>query len=561
MANSYSDQKELKHYLHHPLMERIVSLREGNFESCQTYSYAPKSVEDAMDNYDKVLEIVGDICTHIIAPNAAGVDKEGPVCADGKVCYASGTIQNLQACKQAGLMGMSIPYQYGGLNFSHVPYLMAADLVSAADAGFVNLWALQDCAQTIYEFGSEELKEKFLPRVCAGETMSMDLTEPDSGSDLQSVQLRATYSEEDACWYLNGVKRFITNGDSDIHLVLARSEEGTKDGRGLSMFIYDKCDGGVEVRRIEHKMGIKGSPTCELVYKNAKAYLCGERRLGLIKYVMSLMNGARLGIAAQSAGISQAAYQEALEYAKHRKQFGKPIIEITAVAEMLDAMKAKLDAMRSLLYQTARYVDIYKTLEDIAKQRKLTSEERLEQKKYAKMADALTPLAKGIGGELCNQNVYDCVQVHGGSGLMKEYTCERLYRDARVTTIYEGTTQMQVVAAIRYVTSGFYASMIDELDAVPVSDTLHSSHALLTALSRQYKDVVQQINETKNEAIIEALSRRMVEMAGYIMMAYLLLHDANRDESLFGKSAHVFVRWANAEVMKHVVYIQTYIHS
>lgn len=559
MANSFTDQKALQHYLRHPLMERIVSLKERDFVNSDACAYAPKNVADAMDNYSRVLEIVGDICANVIAPNAAAVDSEGPSCTNGGVTYARGTAQNLHACKQAGLMGMSLPYQYGGLNFSHVPYLMAADMVSAADAGFVNLWALQDCAQTIYEFGSDQLKNKFLPRVCAGETMSMDLTEPDSGSDLQSAQLKATYCEQDDCWYLNGVKRFITNGDSDIHLVLARSEEGTKDGRGLSMFIYDKRDGGVEVRRIEHKMGIKGSPTCELVYKNAKAYLCGERRMGLIKYVMSLMNGARLGIAAQSAGISQAAYQEAAYYAKHRKQFGKPIEEMPAVAEMLHNMKAKLDATRSLLYQTARYVDLYKTLEDIAKERKLTPQERCEQKKYAKMADAFTPLAKGLGGEFCNQNVYDCVQVHGGSGLMKEYTCERLYRDARVTTIYEGTTQMQVVAAIRYVTNGFYLSVMQEFAAEPVAQSLQPIKNELDKLQYKYAAVVEQMQSDSLKDYVDVMSRRMVEMAGYIIMGYLLLQDASANEELFGKSARVFVPYIAAEVDKHSGYIQRFV--
>ena len=299
MANFYTDSPELKHYLNHPLMKRIVELRERDFVERDKYPYAPLNHEDAMDNYDKVLEIIGEICGDIIASNAESVDHEGPICENGHVRYAPGTEHNIDTCRKAGLMGMSMPRRFGGLNFPCVPYMIAADMVSRADAGFENLWALQDCAETIYEFGSEKQKQHYISRVCAGETMSMDLTEPDAGSDLQSVQLKATYNEDDNCWYLNGVKRFITNGDSDIHLVLARSEEGTKDGRGLSMFIYDKHNGGVTVRRIENKMGIKGSPTCELVYKNAKAELCGERRLGLIKYVMALMNGARLGIAAK----------------------------------------------------------------------------------------------------------------------------------------------------------------------------------------------------------------------------------------------------------------------
>ena len=536
-------------------MKRIVELRERDFEEKDQYAYAPQDLEDAMDNYDKVLEIIGEICGDIIAPNAEGVDREGPTCADGHAYYASGTEQNLDALRKAGLMGMSMPRRFGGLNFPSVTFMIAADMVSRADAGFENLWALQDCAETIYEFGSEEQKQHYISRVCNGETMSMDLTEPDAGSDLQSAQLKATYSEADGCWYLNGVKRFITNGDSDIHLVLARSEEGTKDGRGLSMFIYDKRSGGVTVRRIEGKMGIKGSPTCELVYNNAKAELCGERRLGLIKYVMALMNGARLGIAAQAVGISQAAYEEALAYARSRRQFGKPIIEMAPVAEMVVNIKAKLDAVRAILYQTSRYVDIYKALEDISKERKLTPEERKEQKYYAKLADSFTPLSKGLGSELCNQNVYDCVQVHGGSGYMKDYACERLYRDARVTSIYEGTTQMQVVAAIRYATSGFYASVMGEFAEWKVSPELVPLKERLDAMIARYEEAINVVVEQKDQEFTDLMARRLVEMAGYIIMGYLLLQDATSSPELFTSSAHVFIHWVEAEVDKHTGYI------
>ena len=555
MPNFYTDSPELKHYLNHPLMKRIVELRERDFEEKDQYAYAPQDHEDAMDNYDKVLEIIGEICGNIIAPNAEGVDHEGATCEGGHVYYASGTEQNLDALRKAGLMGMSMPRRYGGLNFPSVTFMIAADMVSRADASFENLWALQDCAETIYEFGSEEQKQHFISRVCNGETMSMDLTEPDAGSDLQSAQLKATYSEEDGCWYLNGVKRFITNGDSDIHLVLARSEEGTKDGRGLSMFIYDKRSGGVTVRRIESKMGIKGSPTCELVYNNAKAELCGERRLGLIKYVMALMNGARLGIAAQAVGISQAAYEEALAYARSRRQFDKPIIEMAPVAEMISNIKAKLDATRAILYQTSRYVDIYKALEDISKERKLTPEERKEQKYYAKLADSFTPLSKGLGSELCNQNVYDCVQVHGGSGYMKDYACERLYRDARVTNIYEGTTQMQVIAAIRYATSGFYAGVMKEFAEWEVSPEMAPLKARLDAMVPRYEEAVNKIVELKDQELTDLTARRLVEMAGYIIMGYLLLQDATTNAELFATSEHIFVRWVEGEVDKHTGYI------
>ena len=557
MANFYLDTPELKHHLNHPLMKRIVELKERNYVDKDNFDYAPVDFEDAMDSYDKVLEIVGEICGDIIAPNAEDVDHEGASCSDNHAHYAAGTKVNLEACRKAGLMGMSMPRRFGGLNFPITPYIMAADIVSRSDAGFENLWGLQDCAETIYEFANEEQKQRYITRVCQGETMSMDLTEPDAGSDLQAVMLKATYSEKDQCWYLNGVKRFITNGDSDIHLVLARSEEGTHDGRGLSMFIYDKRNGGVTVRRIENKMGIKGSPTCELVYKNAKAELCGDRKLGLIKYVMALMNGARLGIAAQSVGISQAAYDEALAYAKDRQQFGKPIIEFPAVAEMLSIMKAKLDASRTLLYETARFVDIYKALEDISKERKLTPEERAEQKTFSKLADSFTPLGKGMGSEYANQNAYDCIQIHGGSGFMKDYACERIYRDARITSIYEGTTQLQVVAAIRYVTTGAYLARIKEYEAMSVAPELEGLKNRLKEMASKYAACVEQINEAKDQELLDFCARRLVEMAANTIMGHLMVQDATKND-LFSESAQVYVRYAESEVEKHINFIRKF---
>ncbi|MCX7986550.1 MAG: acyl-CoA dehydrogenase family protein [Bacteroidales bacterium] len=555
MGNFYTDNPDLKFQLQHPLMKRIVELKERNFTEKDKYDYAPQDFEDAMDSYDKVLEIVGEICAEIVAPNAEGVDHEGPQLVNGRVKYASGTQVNLDALKQAGLMGMSLPRRFGGLNFPIVPYIMAADIVSRADASFVNIWGLQDCAETINEFASEEQKMKYLPRVCEGATMAMDLTEPDAGSDLQAVMLKATYDEKTNQWYLNGVKRFITNGDGDIALVLARSEEGTTDGRGLSMFIYDRRNGGITVRRIENKMGIKGSPTCELVFKNAPAELCGQRRLGLIKYVMALMNGARLGIAAQSVGISEAAYREALAYAKERQQFGKPIIEFPAVYEMLSVMKAKLDASRSLLYETARYVDIYKTLIHISEERELTKEEKEELKKYQKWADLFTPLAKGIASEFCNQNAYDAVQIHGGSGFMKDYPVERIYRDARITSIYEGTTQLQVVAAIRGVTTGAYLARIKEFEATEIKPELETYRRILVDMTNAYEEAVKKVVDTNNNEFIDFHARRMVEMAGFIIMGYLLLLDTNRDHN-YWKTLEVYLKFARSQNEQRAQFIR-----
>ena len=555
MANNYTDHPELKFELNHPLMKRIVELKERDFRDKDSYDYAPLDFEDAMDSYDRVLDITGEIAGTTIADNAEGVDLEGPHHEGDRVHYASGTADNLDAMVKAGLNGMTMPRRYGGLNFPITPYTMCAELVAASDAGFGNIWSLQDCIETLYEFGNEDQHSRFIPRICAGETMSMDLTEPDAGSDLQSVMLKATYSEEEGCWLLNGVKRFITNGDANLHLVLARSEEGTTDGRGLSMFIYDKNSGGVNVRRIENKLGIHGSPTCELVYKNAHAELCGDRKLGLIKYVMALMNGARLGIAAQSVGISQAAYNEGLAYARDREQFGKAIINFPAVYDMLALMKAKLDAGRALLYQCARYVDIYKALDDIARERKLTLEERKEQKNFSKLADSLTPLAKGMNSEYCNQNTYDAIQIHGGSGFMMDYPIQRYYRDARITSIYEGTTQLQVVAAIRYVSNGSYLAQAREFEQAEVSEAMKPLVARAKAMADKLEEATARVKEAGDAAFHDICARHLVEMAADVIMLHLLIHNATANAELFEKSARVYANFSEAEVAKHHTFV------
>ncbi len=559
MANYYTDHPEFDFYLNHPEMKRIVELKERNFADKDSYPDAPVDFDDAIENYKRVLDITGDIAANILEPNSEEVDLEGPHLVEGRMHYASKTYENIEATRKAGLWGISMPRRYGGLNLPITPYSMASEIVATADAGFQNIWSLQDCIETLYEFGSEEQRQKYIPRVCAGETMSMDLTEPDAGSDLQRVMLKATYSEEEGCWLLNGVKRFITNGDSDIHLVLARSEAGTHDGRGLSMFIYDKNQGGVTVRHIENKLGIHGSPTCELVYKNAKAELCGSTRMGLIKYVMALMNGARLGIAAQSVGVSQAAYNEALAYARERKQFGEAIVNFPAVYDMIAKIKAKLDAGRSILYQTARYVDIYKALDDIARERKLTPEERKEQKKYARLADAFTPIAKGMNSEYANQNAYDCIQVHGGSGFIMEYKCQRLYRDARIFSIYEGTTQLQVVAAIRYITNGTYLSIMKEMVEKEVSEDMKSLQVRIQKMIELYEQSLEYVKQAENQEVQDFLARRLYDMTADILMSLLIVSDASAAPELFAKSAQVYVRHAEEEVIGHSCYVKSFI--
>ena len=556
MANYYTDHPELKFHLDNPLMKRAVDLREHFYEDKDKYDEAPVDYGDAIENYDKILEIAGDVAANVIAPNSEAVDLEGPHLVDGRMHYASKTYENLEAIRKAGLTGVSMARRYGGLNLPTSIFSMISEVISAADASFQNIWSLQSCAETLYEFGSEDQRQRFIPRICKGETMSMDLTEPDAGSDLQRVMLKATPDEANGCWRLNGVKRFITNGDSDVHLVLARSEEGTTDGRGLSMFIYDKKDGGVTVRHIENKLGIHGSPTCELVFKDARAELCGDTRLGLIKYVMALMNGARLGIGAQSVGVSQEAYNEAVSYARERAQFGKKIIGFPGVYEMLANMKAKLDAGRSLLYRTAAYVDIYKGIEDLQRTGTvLTPELRAEMKKYSRLADALTPVCKGINSEYANQNAYDAIGVHGGSGFIMEYKSQRLYRDARIFSIYEGTTQLQVVAAQRYITNGTYLGIMRDLLAGEVSPEMAPLRDRIAVLVEKFAAAVEAQKEDKNEEKMDFAGRHLYDMVAVIICSLLIVADASKAPELFARSANVYVRLAEGEVARNVAFL------
>lgn len=550
MANFYLDNKDLQIQFDHPLMDRIVALRELDFCEKEAYDYAPQHFEDAIDSYHRVMELAGEICGDVIAANAEGVDHEGPHHTGDRVAYASGTKENIKAMQAAGLDGMSLPRRFGGLNLPLVASIMTNEMIARADAGFQNVWGLQDCAETLNEFGSEEQKAEYLTRTVAGETWSMALTEPDAGSDLGAVTLKATWNEERKTWLLNGVKRFITNGDGELSLVLARTEESTTDARGLSMFVYDKQNGGVKVRRIEHKLGIKGSPTCELVYTDAPAQLVGDRRLGLIKYVMSLMNAARLGIGAQSVGTCEAAYQEALKYAHERQQFGKPIIRFMAVAELLKEMRAKTQGVRALLYETARFVEIYKLLEAMAKERRLEGEERQEMKFYSRLADGFTPMVKLFSSEYANQNAYDAIQIHGGSGFMKDYPCERIYRDARIMSIYEGTSQLQVVAAINSVTKGIYAEQIARYAEAEYSDAMQPLVKRLTHMTEQYHAMVQHVETTEQEypGFKELHARRLVESAGHILIGYLLAREATRYPDLYTDSAEVFCRMAEGKV-------------
>lgn len=557
MSNYFSDNANLRFHLHHPAMKKIVPLKENNYRDYGVYDDAPADYEDCIDSYEKVLEIIGEISADIIAANAEAVDVEGPEVIDGRVIYAKGTQENHDALTRAGVVGMAFPRKFKGLNFSMVPYVMAAEIVSRADAGFANIWGLQDCGETLLEFADDDIKNEYLPRFNEGATAAMDLTEPDAGSDLQAVRLKAHYDEKQQLWLLNGVKRFITNGDADISLVLARSEEGTVDGRGLSLFVYDKKHKAVTVRRIEHKLGIVGSPTCELVFRDAPAKLVGDRKMGLIKYVMSLMNGARLGVAAQSVGIAEAAYREAVKYAAERKQFGKTIQLFPAVYEMLSMMNARILAMRSLLYETTRFVDIYKAWQFISEERKLEKEEMAEMKKYNRVADIFTPLVKLVASEYCNTIAYDSLQIHGGTGYMKDFPIERLYRDARITSIYEGTTQLQVVAAIRGVTTGLFATQIVEYESLPVAPEREYLKRTLIDMTQQFLACVAAVTEKADNEYTDFHARRLVEMCGNIIMGYLLLHDAGRDDD-YENAACIFIHDVSALNAQKAQFISTF---
>ncbi len=556
--NFFLDNKDLQFHLDHPLMKKIVALKESDYTQAEKYDTAPVDYNDAIDSYKQVLEIIGEVCAQTLAPNAEWVDAQGPRVENDRVIYADGTAQNHEMLTKAGVYGLSLPRKYDGLNFPLVPYVMSCEMVARADGGFANIWGLQDCAETLHEFASEEINAELLPLISQGQTAAMDLTEPDAGSDLQAVMLRATPDpDNEGQWLLNGVKRFITNGDGEISLVLARSEEGTKDGRGLSLFVYEKKHMCVKVRRIEHKMGIIGSPTCELVFTNAPARLVGNRKMGLIKYVMALMNSARLGIGAQSCGMMEAAYREALKYANEREQFGKPIIQFPAVYELLTNMKARTEASRALLYETARFVDVYKNYFHIEKERKLTPEERTEMKLYNRKADAYTPLLKLFSSEYSNSVAYDSLQVHGGSGYMKDYAIERISRDARITTIYEGTSQLQVVAAINGITKGTFMEQLAEYETTAPSAEMQRNFNKLVGMREQLAKAVEMVQSAGSSELLDFHARRLVEMAGYAIMGHLLVQQSSQCDC-YRTSANAFIKEGEAKCVAHLEYIKQF---
>jgi alkylation response protein AidB-like acyl-CoA dehydrogenase len=531
MPNFYSDNKDLQFTVKNLDLEEAVSLRENNYKFAEEFDAAPLSFDDALDNYMRVLEVIGEICGDNIDARSREVDEQGPHFADGVVTYHPLTQNNIKDLTQAGVMGVMLPHKYGGLNYPVTIYTMMTEMVSRADASLQNLFGLQDIAETICEFGSEEQKDEFLPRFATGEVDgSMDLTEPDSGSDLQSVRLRAWQDEKTGQWYLNGNKRFITNGCAKVHLVLARSEEGTTDGRGLSMFVCEACPELV-VRRIEHKLGIHGVATAELQYNDVPAQLCGQRRRGLTKYVMSLMNGARVAISAQALGIAEAAFREARKYAEEREQFKSSIDKFPAIYDMLTSMKSKVLAARTLLYETTRAVDLrsgYNHLVETTKD--VSPEDRLKMKYWNRVAAVLTPMSKALSTEIANQVAYDAIQIHGGTGFMKDFNVERYYRDARITNIYEGTTQLQVVAAIGGVMTRTNEERTNELMKLPFEGKLARLKDTVAELRVKHNKAIDFVSEKKDSEYQSLMARNLVENETFIFVGMLMLRDALKDD-------------------------------
>ena len=529
MANFFTENKDLQFTLANLDLEEASALCEKDYKLAKEFDNAPVDYADAQDNYKRVLEVIGEVCADKIAPRSTEVDENGPHFEDGVVTYYPLTVQNIKDLNDAGVSGAMLGHKYGGLNFPCSVYTMMTEMVSRADASLQNLFGLQDIAETISEFGSEEQKDKYLPLFASGEVDgSMDLTEPDSGSDLQSVRLRA-YQDENGQWFLNGMKRFITNGCAKVHLVLARSEEGTVDGRGLSMFICEACPELV-VRRIENKLGIHGVATAELQYNDVPAQLCGQRRRGLTKYVMSLMNGARVAISAQALGIAEAAFFEARKYAEERKQFKKSIDKFPAVYDMLTRMKTKIIATRALLYETTRAVDLRNGYVHLVDQGGDVSPEVRQKAKYwTRVAAVLTPMCKAQATEVANQVSYDAIQIHGGTGFMKDFTVERFYRDARITNIYEGTTQLQVVAAIGGVMQRNNDTRIAELMELPFEGTLLRLKDKIAALYEKQLKAIKYVAEKKDAEYQSLVAQCLVDMETFVFVGLLMLRDALKD--------------------------------
>jgi len=525
MENFFTDNEDIQLLFENTDLREVSDLKEGDYSDFDKYDYAFRNADDAKDGYREVLKLVGEITAQTIAPLAPEIDEEGAHFHNGVVEYAKGTKKALDILTKSNLMGFTLPRRFGGLNLPTFVYSIAIEMVSQAEASLMNIFGLQDIADTINEFADEELKQRYIPRFVRGEvTGAMALTEPDAGSDLQAVQLKAIQDpKNEKVWYLNGVKRFITNGNGDVLLVLARSEPGTKDGRGLSMFVCEK-DETLVVRRIENKLGIHGSPTTELQFNNTKAYLVGKRRMGLIRYVMALMNGARLGVACQGLGIAQAAYLEGLKYALEREQFGTAIINMPLVYDMVINSLVNVEAARLLVYDTSRVVDLKKGYENLYENSDKSDKDlRAKMKHYKAFADLLTPMAKYLATEYANKVSYDMLQVHGGTGYMKDFNIERHYRDARITNIYEGTTQLQYVAAMGGVVTRVMEPELDKMEQEFKEDFQKPYLKELKEKRELLNSAIDFIKEKDDHSYHSYHSKTMVDMATKLYTSYLFL--------------------------------------
>ncbi|MBN1303299.1 MAG: acyl-CoA dehydrogenase family protein [Anaerolineales bacterium] len=528
--NYFLDNKDLQFRLEQLDLQDIISIKEKGYRYAEKYPAAPRNYKDTKDNWRLLLEVLGDICANRIAPRAAEADEEGAQFNQGEVTYAAATQAAIEALKQAELMGAMLPWEFGGMNMPESLYQMMVEMVSRAEAGLMTIFGLQEIASTINEYADEETKVRVLPRFSRGEVGgAMVLTEADAGSDLGAVQMHATYDEENDTWRLNGVKRFITNGNAEIQVILARSEEGSSDARGLSIFLVER-DETVKIRRIENKLGIHSSPTCEIQYNNTPAILIGKRRFGLLRYSMALMNGARLAVGAQALGIAEAAYRDAYKYAGERVQFGKPIRELPAVARMLLNMRGEIEAARALLAETGDWVDTLKGYEELlADKDKATPEARAKQKQASSLSDALTPLVKYFSTEMGNRVCYQAMQIHGGVGYMREFNIERHYRDVRITNIYEGTSQLQVVATISKLLGHALDKLLDEWASYDYKE-LKDMKNQLTRANEIFKQVTDLLKE-KERDLVDYYACDLTDIAAALVTSWLMLQDAQKLEN------------------------------
>ncbi len=529
----------------------FVDKKEYEKNGKEEFSLAPGSIKEALEFYRSVLEAGGDIAGKNIAPFVKNMDLEGLKYKDGKVTFPSSMLDAVNKVKEAGILPYSIGRKHGGLGLPCSIQTMLMEIFSRADGSLAIAIGCMNLAETIERFGSPEMIKTYVPQMVVGELCgAMALTEPNYGSDLPNLQTKAIKGE-DGVWRITGAKRFITHGcglgdKPSIILTLARTGSPTSGARGLSFFLVKGQD--VHIAGIEKKMGLHCSPTCEVVYEDSPGVLIGEEGYGLVKYSMAMMNGARLSIAGQAMGIGVAAYYEAKKYASEREQFGKKIQKIPAVKKMLDWMDREIIAMRSILQEASRSIDLYhwkseRLKEEGVDEKEIKKDENI--RKWEKLANLFTPISKYYITEQANKIAYDSLQIHGGAGYTYDYDISRIYRDIRITNIYEGTTQLQIVAAIGSVVTGLGAKGIlrqyldEEMENFSPSallrenrEKLETSHLLYLSLENA---------ESKDELAFE-----LVESATRVIIGLLLERSVGR---LTGDARETRASLAKAYVM------------